>query len=370
MTNVKWIKLNVNVFDDEKFDAIRTLPDSNDLQLAWVKLLCLAGTCNENGFLILTNEIPYTDEMLASRFHMDVGVVQRAMLMFQKLNMIEVVDNAYMVSNWLKYQSGDRLEELKEANRERQKRYRDKQRALNLIPIKGEKCVYCGNDAESVDHIIPKIKGGIDNASNLVPVCISCNCSKKDKDLVDFLNDDLEYGKRLNHELIRQNDKIMSFVEYVPEENRYRNVTVTQREYVTPSISLSYSFSKYNNIYNLYNLLKDDNYKDKEYYKSNNILLSAVKDWMSYKDERTPKKSNHYTERGMKSLLSEIKKYHEMYGDDPVVETINHTIAGQWQGIVWDWMEKKFQPKQTSAVSDAVEEEDEEIQELRRLGYQ
>ena len=283
MTNVKWIKLNVNVFDDEKFDAIRTLPDSNDLQLAWVKLLCLAGTCNENGFLILTNEIPYTDEMLASRFHMDVGVVQRAMLMFQKLNMIEVVDNAYMVSNWLKYQSGDRLEEMRENNRRRQREYRERQKSL------------------------PKKNGNVT-----------------------------------------------------------RNVTCD----VTPSISLSYSFSKSNNIYNLYSLLEDDSFKDKEYYKSNNILLDAVKDWMSYKDERTPKKSNHYTERGMKSLLSEIKKYHEMYGDDPVVETINHTIAGQWQGIVWDWMEKKFQPKQTSAVSDAVEEEDEEIQELRRLGYQ
>lgn len=281
MTNVKWIKLNVNVFDDEKFDAIRTLPDSNDLQLAWVKLLCLAGTCNENGFLILTNEIPYTDEMLASRFHMDVGVVQRAMLMFQKLNMIEVVDNAYMVSNWLKYQSGDRLEEIRENHRKRQREYRERQKSL------------------------PKKNGDV--------TCdVTCD--------------------------------------------------------VTPSIS--YSFSKYNNIYNLYNLLEDDNYKDKEYYKSNNILLSAVKDWMSYKDERTPKKSNHYTERGMKSLLSEIRKYHEMYGDDAVIETINHTIAGQWQGIVWDWMEKKFQPKQTSAVSDAVEEEDEEIQELRRLGYQ
>lgn len=253
MTNVKWIKLNVNVFDDEKFDAIRTLPDSNDLQLAWVKLLCLAGTCNENGFLILTNEIPYTDEMLASRFHMDVGIVQRAMLMFQKLNMIEVVDNAYMVSNWLKYQSGDRLEEIREKNRKRQREYRERQKPL------------------------PKKNGNVT-----------------------------------------------------------RDVTCD----VTPSIS--YSFSKYNNIYNLYNLLEDDNYKDKEYYKSNNILLSAVKDWMSYKDERTPKKSNHYTERGMKSLLSEIKKYHETYGDGPVVETINHTIAGQWQGIVWDWMEKKF----------------------------
>jgi hypothetical protein len=42
---------------------------------------------------MLTREIPYTDEMLASRFRMDIGVIQRAMVLFQKLNMIEVVDN-------------------------------------------------------------------------------------------------------------------------------------------------------------------------------------------------------------------------------------------------------------------------------------
>ena len=112
--DIKWIKLTVNVFDDEKFDAIKVLPDGNDIQLAWVKLLCLAGTINENGFLVLTKEIPYTDEMLAKRFSMDVGVVQRAMKAFQTLNMVEVVDNAYMVSNWLKYQSGSELEKIKE----------------------------------------------------------------------------------------------------------------------------------------------------------------------------------------------------------------------------------------------------------------
>lgn len=130
MSEIKWIKLTVNVFDDEKFDAIKTLPDSNDIQLIWVKLLCLAGTCNEHGFLMLTKEIPYTDEMMASRFHMDVGVIQRAMSIFQKLNMIEIVDNVYMVSNWLKYQSGDRLEELQEKHRESQRRYREKQKFL------------------------------------------------------------------------------------------------------------------------------------------------------------------------------------------------------------------------------------------------
>ena len=181
---------------------------------------------------------------------------------------------------------------------------------------------------------------------------------------LDYYEKKKQYDREYHKKKYEEQKKLL-------EEKGENSRTRIERSEYDFSISLSNSFSKSNNnINNLYSLLEDNNYKDKVYYESNNTLLSAVKDWMSYKDERTPKKSNHYTERGMKSLLSELKKYHEMYGDDPVVETINHTIAGQWQGIVWDWMEKKFQPKQTSAVSDAVEEEDEEIQELRRLGYQ
>lgn len=132
MADVKWIKITTNIFDDEKFDAIETLSDKNMIQLAWIKLLCLAGRCNDNGFLTLSNEIPYTDEMIANRFNMSIGDVQRALLLFQQLNMIEVVNDAYMVSNWLKYQSGDDLERIREKGKERQQRYRDKQKALKL----------------------------------------------------------------------------------------------------------------------------------------------------------------------------------------------------------------------------------------------
>lgn len=130
MSDIKWIKLSINVFDDEKFDAIKTLPDSNDIQLAWIKLLCLAGKCNESGFLMLTREIPYTDEMLASRFCMDIGIVQRALAVFQKLEMVDVIDNVYMVSNWTKYQSLDAYEKKKEYDREYRQKKREEQKAL------------------------------------------------------------------------------------------------------------------------------------------------------------------------------------------------------------------------------------------------
>ena len=138
MAEVKWIRIVTDIFDDEKMYAIECMPDGKDIELIWFKILCLAGKCNQNGFLIISHKLAYTDEMLAKIFRMDIGVVQRALDIFQSLEMIEVVDNAYMVSNWLIYQSGDRLEELKEKNRQRQQRFRDKQKALGIADKSGK----------------------------------------------------------------------------------------------------------------------------------------------------------------------------------------------------------------------------------------
>jgi len=42
----------------------------------------------------------------------------------------------------------------------------------------GFTCAYCGDEANSVDHIIPRSQGGTDDLDNLVAACMQCNCSK------------------------------------------------------------------------------------------------------------------------------------------------------------------------------------------------
>lgn len=39
-------------------------------------------------------------------------------------------------------------------------------------------CHYCGNEGNTVDHIIPRCKGGISSPGNLVCACNKCNSSK------------------------------------------------------------------------------------------------------------------------------------------------------------------------------------------------
>ena len=42
-------------------------------------------------------------------------------------------------------------------------------------------CQYCGNNAESIDHVIPKSKGGEHEWSNVVACCKKCTLTKADK---------------------------------------------------------------------------------------------------------------------------------------------------------------------------------------------
>lgn len=45
----------------------------------------------------------------------------------------------------------------------------------------GHICHYCGNAANSVDHIIPRSQGGESTLDNCVAACTPCNSSKRDR---------------------------------------------------------------------------------------------------------------------------------------------------------------------------------------------
>jgi 5-methylcytosine-specific restriction endonuclease McrA len=45
----------------------------------------------------------------------------------------------------------------------------------------GGKCQYCGNRAESIDHVVPRSRGGQHIWENVVAACRRCNTSKRDR---------------------------------------------------------------------------------------------------------------------------------------------------------------------------------------------
>jgi len=47
----------------------------------------------------------------------------------------------------------------------------------------GHRCAYCKRSASTIDHVIPKSKGGGDSWENLVACCLKCNNKKGDRTL-------------------------------------------------------------------------------------------------------------------------------------------------------------------------------------------
>lgn len=131
MSEVKWIKVSTNMFEtNRKIKQIEKMPEGDTILVIWLKLMLLAGNINDGGQIYLTPEIPYTDDMLADELRRPLNTVKMALQIFERFGMIEIVDNILCLSSWEKYQSTERLAEIREYNRLAKQKSRAKQKAL------------------------------------------------------------------------------------------------------------------------------------------------------------------------------------------------------------------------------------------------
>jgi 5-methylcytosine-specific restriction endonuclease McrA len=50
----------------------------------------------------------------------------------------------------------------------------------------GQTCVYCGGSATSIDHVVPRSRGGTHTWDNVVAACRRCNHTKADRSLAEM----------------------------------------------------------------------------------------------------------------------------------------------------------------------------------------
>lgn len=128
MADIKWIKLSTALPDNRKIKQIRRLPNGDTVALMWVFLMCLAGETNDEGMVYFTPEIPFTEEMLADQFDIDINTIRLGLSTFQRFGMIEVVDNIICLSHWEKWQAVDGMAVIREQTRKRVAKHREKQK--------------------------------------------------------------------------------------------------------------------------------------------------------------------------------------------------------------------------------------------------
>lgn len=206
MTDVKWIKITTDIFNNRKIRQIEAMPEGDAIIVIWTKLLCLAGTTNDCGCVYLTQDIPYTAETLATEFHRPLNTVKLALKTFEQFGMINIVDNFLYITNWEKYQSQDKLEIIKEQTRKRVANFREKQKQISVENSN----VTCNADVTQCNATDIEIEIDKDIYSNTINSITapskSENCSEQEE---KQLQDNVVMGLPLNDKsqyLIKQFD--------------------------------------------------------------------------------------------------------------------------------------------------------------------
>ena len=170
MSEVKWIKLKVGMFDGESFKKIMRAKIGGEsfrdkLTAIWFELMDFAGKCNHGGAFINSREIPYSElEDIAIMIDREVEELNLCMAFFIKEGMIEIIDDVYKLSNWAVYQNEAGLEKIREQKRLAQARWRSK-KALHEQSVDAVE-VDVDSTVESTDHL-PSYSLSLSNSESL-----------------------------------------------------------------------------------------------------------------------------------------------------------------------------------------------------------
>ena len=220
MSSVKWIKINIDMFDDEKIKIIQAMPEGDSLLVVWIKLITLAGKTNDGGYIYIAENMPYTEEMLATIMNKPINTIRLALNTFLSLKMIEEDTKGIYLVNFEKHQSLDKMEKLKEQNRIRVAKYRDK---------KKQELLECNNDvtlhvmqSNGIDIDIDK---DIDKDNNIyIPFGEYKRVKLKQKEYDKLIE---EYGKEYVDFII---DRLDEYVESNNNKNKYKNFNLVIRK--------------------------------------------------------------------------------------------------------------------------------------------
>ena len=125
---INWLKLDINILNDEKIRMIRKYPDGDKLFILWVGLLCLAMKSEIKGHILICEGSPYSPDDISNILEIEIKTVIMGLELFARFGMIEVSEfNEIQVCKFREHQSLDKIESMETAqqkNRMRVKKFR------------------------------------------------------------------------------------------------------------------------------------------------------------------------------------------------------------------------------------------------------
>jgi predicted phage replisome organizer len=117
------------MFNDEKIRLIEQMDQGDSIIVIWLKMLTHAGKINDDGMIYLNPGTPFSLEMLSVIYGRNESLIQRALEVLKGFGMIDVSRGSGMcIINWEKHQNVEQLEAIREKNRERVRKHRERKR--------------------------------------------------------------------------------------------------------------------------------------------------------------------------------------------------------------------------------------------------
>ena len=132
MVQVQWIKVYTDIFDNEKMKKILRGRDGDTYFRVWIQLLTLAAKSNMGGAIMLGENIPMTVKDIAETMNKTVDKLRMIIDYLYDLDMIVVEGDVISIKNWDVYQNADELEKIRENQRKRTRKFREKQKQSNV----------------------------------------------------------------------------------------------------------------------------------------------------------------------------------------------------------------------------------------------
>jgi len=194
-----YLKLKENFFESDSMILLESMPDGYKYSNILLKLYLRS--LKNGGKLMLNEKIPYNPTMIASVTRHSVGDVEKAVKIFEQLNIIEMLDSGAIYITDIQSFIGKSSTEA-----DRKRRYREKIESEKLLPLP--------TNGTNVPRNVPKCPDENPPETEI----------EKELDLELELKKEKELKKKIKKEKSPSPEKKTSFAEFV---------TLTQTEYDT-----------------------------------------------------------------------------------------------------------------------------------------
>jgi len=130
-----------------------------------------------------------------------------------------------------------------------------KSKWYNKLKKSSPKCIYCGEILDennfTVDHVIPRTKGGKDTPENCKPCCKFCNTLKADMELKEF-------NERYTKEKILKLKRFTDSSRKINESEMYQSINDRITKSFNTLQSIQDDYIEYESIVNTYKKLSDE----------------------------------------------------------------------------------------------------------------